>query len=57
MSLTSHLTELRKKHEMLSRQVEEGARNPASDTVALTAMKKRKLVLKQEIEKLSATQH
>lgn len=57
MSLTSHLTELRKKHSALSRQVEEGARNPASDTIELAQMKKRKLVLKTEIEKLSATRH
>ena len=57
MSLTSHLTELRKKHAVLSRQVEEGARNPASDTVELTQMKKRKLAIKTEIEKLSTTRH
>ncbi len=57
MTLTSHLTELRKKHEVLSRQVEQEARNPGSDSIVLTEMKKRKLVLKQEIEKLSATQH
>lgn len=57
MSLSSHLAELRKKHQVLSRQVEEEARNPASDNIGLTEMKKRKLVLKQEIEKLSATQH
>ncbi|CTQ32300.1 YdcH family protein [Jannaschia rubra] len=57
MSLTSHLSELRKKHETLSRQVEEEARNPAVDSVALTEMKKRKLAIKQQIEKLSATAH
>lgn len=57
MSLTSHLTELRKKHAILSRQVEEGARSPGTDTVALTEMKKRKLAIKTEIEKLSTTRH
>ena len=55
MSLTSHLTELRKKHEVLSQKVEEGARNPATDSIALTEMKKRKLAIKQQIEKLSIT--
>lgn len=54
MSLTSHLAELRKKHEFLSRQVEEEARNPATDSIALTEMKKRKLAIKQQIEKLSS---
>lgn len=58
MSLTSHLTELRKKHEVLSQQVEQEARNPAADTIALTEMKKRKLAIKQQIEKLTlATTH
>ncbi|TFL19888.1 YdcH family protein [Jannaschia formosa] len=55
MSLASHLTELRKKHESLSRQVEEQQRSPAVDSVALTEMKKRKLVIKQEIERLSSS--
>ena len=57
MSLTSHLTELRKKHAVLTRQVEEEARNPASDTIELSQMKKRKLAIKSEIEKLSSTKH
>ena len=58
MSLASHLTELRKKHESLSRQVEAEQRSPAVDSIALTEMKKRKLVIKQEIERLrSATTH
>ena len=57
MSLTSHLMELRKKHAILSRQVEEGARRPGQDSIALTEMKKRKLAIKTEIEKLSAAQH
>lgn len=54
MSLTSHLSELRKKHQTLSKQVEAEARSPAVDSIALTEMKKRKLAIKQEIEKLSA---
>ena len=53
MSLNSHLTELRKKHEVLSRQVETESRNPGTDSLELTAMKKRKLALKQEIARLS----
>lgn len=53
MSLTSHLTELRKKHEVLSRRVEAEARNPATDSIELTEMKKRKLAIKQEIERLA----
>ena len=53
MSLTSHLTELRKKHDVLSKRVEAEARNPAIDSIALTEMKKQKLAIKQQIERLS----
>ena len=52
MSLTSHLSELRRKHETLSQEVEEAARRPAMDSMALTDMKKRKLAIKEEIERL-----
>jgi hypothetical protein len=54
MSLTSHLQELRKKHETLSRQVEEEQRSPGCDSLELSALKKRKLAIKQQIERLSA---
>ena len=57
MSLTSHLHELRKKHESLSREVEVEQRAPAVDTLRISEMKKRKLAIKQEIERLSATRH
>lgn len=57
MSLTSHLQELRKKHESLSRQVEEEQRSPAVDSVALSEMKKRKLAIKEQIERLDAAAH
>jgi hypothetical protein len=53
MSLNSHLHELRKKHETLSRQVEEEQRSPSADTIVLSEMKKRKLAIKQQIERLS----
>ena len=53
MSLNSHLQELRKKHEHLSEQVEATQRMPGSDGLELTALKKRKLQLKEEIERLS----
>jgi len=53
MSLSSHLQELRKKHEFLSMEVEEAQRSPAFDDIQLTALKKQKLKLKEEIERLS----
>ncbi len=53
MSLNTHLSELRRKHEALSRQVEEEARAPGSDSLTLAQLKKRKLAIKQQIERLS----
>ncbi len=53
MSLTSHLHELRKKHEALSSMVEAAQRNPAADALEIAEMKKHKLRLKEEIHRLS----
>ncbi len=53
MSLTSHLVELRRKHESLSDKIETEARSPASDTLRLTELKREKLRLKEEITRLS----
>ena len=57
MSLSSHLQELRKKHEHLSNEVEEAQRSPAFDDLQITALKKQKLKIKEEIERLSAATH
>jgi hypothetical protein len=57
MSLTSHLQNLRKKHETLSRQVEEAQRTPAVDSTAISEMKKRKLAIKEQIERLGTAAH
>ncbi|MBD3679708.1 MAG: DUF465 domain-containing protein [Rhodobacteraceae bacterium] len=53
MSLSSHLQELRKKHQALSEKVELAQRSPASDDLNITELKKQKLRLKEEIERLS----
>lgn len=53
MSLSSHLQELRKKHQALSEKVELAQRSPASDDLSITELKKQKLRLKEEIERLS----
>ena len=54
MSLSSHLQELKKKHEHLSTSVEELQRSPASDDLEIAKLKKEKLALKEEISRLSA---
>lgn len=54
MSLSSHLTELKKKHQHLSLEVEEAQRSPGMDALQLATLKKQKLKLKEEIERLSS---
>jgi hypothetical protein len=53
MSLSSHLQELRKKHQHLSDQVETEQRRPGADDLRLMELKKQKLKLKEEIARLS----
>ena len=53
MSLSSHLQELKKKHERLSENVEIMQRKPSTDPLAIAALKKQKLHLKEEIYRLS----
>ncbi|MEL0438202.1 YdcH family protein [Phycobacter sp. K97] len=56
MSLSSHLTELKKKHEHLSMEVEQAQRAPGADGLQVAAMKKQKLKLKEEIARLSVAE-
>ncbi len=55
MSLSSHMQELRNKHASLESKVQEAQKSPASDDLAITALKKQKLRIKEEIERISAT--
>lgn len=57
MNLSSHLQELRKKHEHLSLEVEEAQRSLSFDDLKLTALKKQKLKIKEEIERLTSATH
>jgi hypothetical protein len=52
MSLSSHITELRKKHEALSDEVEKAARSPGSSGLQISNLKKQKLRIKEEISRL-----
>jgi hypothetical protein len=53
MTIASHLVELRKKHETLSEMVEQAQRSPGLDALKIADLKKQKLRLKEEIERLS----
>ncbi|WP_108484855.1 DUF465 domain-containing protein [Oceaniglobus ichthyenteri] len=52
MSMSSHVQELRKKHQALSDLVETEQRSAATDDLHLKDLKKKKLHLKQQIERL-----
>jgi hypothetical protein len=54
MTLSSHLQELRKKHQYLSEQVEAAHRSPSTDDLEIIDLKKQKLRLKEEIQRLSS---
>jgi hypothetical protein len=53
MSLTSHLQELKRKHQRLSEKVEQAQKSPGVDDLAISTLKKQKLRLKEEIDRLS----
>jgi hypothetical protein len=54
MSLTSHLEELRRKHKTLKAEVDEAQRSPGIDSYQIKELKKQKLRLKEEIQRLTA---
>ncbi|SMY06854.1 YdcH family protein [Flavimaricola marinus] len=53
MSVTSHIEELKKKHQTLSEAVEVAQRNPGTNDLEIAKMKKQKLHIKEEITRLS----
>lgn len=53
MSLSSHVEQLRKKHQQLSEQVEEAQTALGSSDFEISELKKRKLRLKEEITRLT----
>lgn len=51
MTISSHVSELKRKHDALSQRVEEAQRSPGSDDLTVVELKKQKLRLKEEITK------
>ena len=52
MSLASHLAELERKHGDLEREIDEALSHPSFDDLEIARLKRRKLAIKDEIEKL-----
>jgi hypothetical protein len=59
MSLASHLAELERKHGDIEREIDEAMLHPSVDDLEIVQLKRRKLAIKDEIEKLKGmqTQH
>jgi hypothetical protein len=59
MAIQAHLAELERKHEALENQLHEALNHPSTDDITIVEIKRRKLQVKDEIERLrsSATVH
>ena len=53
MSVESHLDQLREKHEALKEQIREEERHPGVDHLEIAELKRRKLLVKDEIARLT----
>ncbi|MGV6890048.1 YdcH family protein [Rhodophyticola sp. SM2404] len=53
MSIGAHLQELKKKHDTLSKRVEDAQRSPGIDDLKIRELKKQKLRLKEEISRFA----
>ncbi|PZN57851.1 MAG: DUF465 domain-containing protein [Proteobacteria bacterium] len=54
MSLASHLEELQRKHTDIEREINEAMLHPSVDDLEIATLKRRKLAIKDQIEKLKA---
>jgi hypothetical protein len=52
MALEGHLVELSEKHRALDRKIEEEMARPLADPIKITELKRQKLRLKDEMERL-----
>ncbi|GAU83261.1 YdcH family protein [Bosea sp. BIWAKO-01] len=55
MSLQTHLAELERKHRQLEEAIAQAAARPSSDTLNVSELKRKKLLLKEEIERVRMT--
>ncbi|MEL6478849.1 MAG: YdcH family protein [Pseudomonadota bacterium] len=54
MSVTAHIANLRQKHQELDRKIETEQQSPGADDLAIAALKRQKLHLKEEITRLAS---
>lgn len=56
MALKAHLVELSERHSALDRKIEEEISRPQANSLRITELKRKKLALKDEIQRLQAAQ-
>jgi hypothetical protein len=54
MSMQSHLVELEKRHQAIEKEIETELHSPASSDLKIVELKRKKLLLKDEIRKLQS---
>ena len=52
MSLQGHIVELQRRHEALEREIEEEQNHPSSDDGKVTELKRKKLLIKDQMKRL-----
>jgi hypothetical protein len=57
MSVESHIAELVRKHGEIEKKIAETALHPSSDPLEIAQLKRRKLQLKDEIERMKVKTH
>ena len=54
MSLQAHLVTLKKRHEALQKDIETEQNHPAGNDLKISELKRKKMALKQEMERLQS---
>ena len=57
MNLASHLDQLKARHESLKIKIKEEETHPSADHLDIVALKREKLQVKEEIERISRQPH
>ena len=52
MAIESHLAQLEKRHEALKQEISEALNHPSADDLEIVELKRRKLLVKDEITRL-----
>ena len=54
MAIQAHLVELERKHKILENELHEALLHPSTDDLEIAELKRRKLMVKDEIERLKS---